>query len=108
MGPGSHLGGWVLTPPQRSARSRVTHTDIWNHGRGQNRKGGGRLLGLLVVAGVLVVPATVLVVPATASAAATATLVGDDGQPAPLDAAAPPTIRNMSTKVEVQNVAPAG
>src|SRR3954447_8353595 len=100
MGPGSHLGGWVLTPPQRSARSRVTHTDIWNHGRRQNMQVGGRILAMLVVA-------TGLVAPATASAAATATLVGDDGQPFPLNAAAPPTIRNMSTSVEVQNTAPA-
>jgi hypothetical protein len=62
-------------------------------------KAGGRILAMLVVA-------MGLIVPATANAAATATLVGDDGQPFPLNAAAPPTIRNMTTSVEVQNTAP--
>lgn len=62
-------------------------------------KVGGKLLATVLVA-------TGLVVPATAQAAATATLVGDDGQPFALNAAAPPTIRNMTTSVDVQNVAP--
>jgi hypothetical protein len=60
----------------------------------------GKLLATLVVA-------LGLVAPATANAAGTATLVGDDGQPFVLNAAAPPTIRNMTTSVEVQNTAPA-
>jgi hypothetical protein len=63
-------------------------------------KVGGRILAMLVVA-------MGLIAPATANAAATATLAGDDGQPFPLNAAAPPTIRNMTTSVEVQNTAPA-
>jgi hypothetical protein len=64
-------------------------------------KVGGRILAILGIAMGLCVPA------ASAQAAATATLAGDDGQPAPLNASAPPTIRNMQTTVEVQNQAPA-
>src|ERR1700754_867342 len=64
-------------------------------------KVGGRVLAMVVVA-------IGLIVPATANAAATATLTGDDGQPFPLNAAAPPTIRNMSAGIAVQNQAPDG
>jgi hypothetical protein len=62
-------------------------------------KAGGRILAAAIVA---VGPC----IPATANAAITATLTGDDGQPAPLNAAAPPTIRNMSATAAVQ--VPAG
>ena len=59
-------------------------------------KVGGRILAMLGVAMGLCVPA------ASAQAAATATLVGDDGSRA-AERGAPPTIRNMQTGVEVQN-----
>jgi hypothetical protein len=62
-------------------------------------KAGGKLLATAIVAAGLCAPAT-------ANAAVTATLTGDDGQPAPLTAGAPPTIRNMSASAAVQ--VPAG
>ena len=63
-------------------------------------KSGGRLLAAVVVG-------MGLLVPATAQGAVTATLTGDDGQPAPLVAGgAPPTIRNMSATAAVQVTAP--
>src|SRR3954454_6834366 len=98
MGPRAHLGGWALTPPQRSARSRVTHTDIWNHGRRQKMQIGGRILAMLVVA-------MGLVVPATASAVPTAKGAEDGGNPVVLTAVAPRALRNMDVKA-FGNIAP--
>jgi hypothetical protein len=62
-------------------------------------KAGGRFLAMLVIA-------LGLCVPASASADVTATLTGDDGNPAPLTAGAVPTIRNMTATAAVQ--VPAG
>src|SRR3954447_27019003 len=98
MGPGTHLGGWVLTLPQRSPRSRVTHTDIWIHGRRQKMQIGGRILAMLVVA-------MGLVVPATASAVPTAKVTDDGGNPVVLTAGAPLALRNMDVKA-FGNIAP--
>jgi hypothetical protein len=58
-------------------------------------KSGGKLLATLIVAAGLIAPAT-------ASASITVTLTGDDGNPAPLSPAAPPTIRNMAPHTAVQ------
>jgi hypothetical protein len=58
-------------------------------------KSGGRFLAMLVIAAGLCVPAS-------ASAAVTATVTGDDGQPAPLTAGAVPTIRFMGPTAAVQ------
>ena len=40
--------------------------------------------------------------PATANAAVSATVTGDDGNPAALTAGAPPAIRNMDVQAAVQ------
>jgi hypothetical protein len=58
-------------------------------------RSGRKLFAALVVA-------VGLGAPATAQAAVTATLTGDDGQPALLNAAAPPSLRNMTVDAGVQ------
>jgi hypothetical protein len=58
-------------------------------------KSGGRILAAAAVA-------MGLFAPATANAAVTVTLTGDDGQPAPLAAGTPTTIRNMLASSAVQ------
>jgi hypothetical protein len=57
------------------------------------KAGGKTFLAAVVAAGLLA--------PASADAAISVTLTGDDGQPAPLAAGAPPTIRNMDAGVSV-------
>src|SRR3954452_15352270 len=91
MGRGAHLGGWVLKRTNRSAGSRVGTRRIDSQQEASNMKSGGRFLAAAVVA-------TVLCVPATANAAVTASVTGDDGNPAALTPGAPLAIRNMDVK----------